>query len=182
MNNDPLHEFLPYFPFVIAAIILFRRTQRPRIIRPARLWIVPAILVVALGFYVYGALHAGRPLHPLDWLVILGTALIGAALGAVRAHSVRLRKHPDTGAIEATLSAWGLIIILVWIAGRMFLKQSGWAGTSEPFGVYTDASMSLALGVVVAQAIVLTRRCRTVVAEYKQSSDSSREARSEPGV
>jgi hypothetical protein len=113
--------------------------------------------------------------------VILGTTVIGAALGTVRAHSVRLKKHPETGAIEATLSAWGLIIILAWIGSRMLLKQSGWVGASEPFGLYTDASMSLALGVVVAQAIVLSRRCQAVVAEYTQSSGGLSEARSETG-
>jgi hypothetical protein len=41
--------------------------------------------------------------------------------------------------------------------------------------------MSLALGVVLAQAIVLSRRCQAVVAEYNQSSDRLPEARSEPG-
>ncbi len=162
MNNDPVHSLLPYLPLVIVVILMIRRTQRPRVIRPTRLWITPAILIVAIGFYVYGAIHNGRPLHPLDWLAILGTAVVGAALGAVRAHSVRLQRHPDTGAIEATLSAWGLIIILAWIAGRMLLKQSGWGGVNEPFGVYTDASMSLALGLVIAQAVVLSRRCQAV--------------------
>jgi hypothetical protein len=172
MDNDSTHALLPYLPLVIVIVLMIRRTQRPRVIRPGRLWIAPAVLLVALGFYVYGAIQRGGALHPLDWLVILGTALVGAVLGAVRAHSVRLQWHPDTGAIEATLSAWGLIIILAWIAGRMLLKQSGWGGANEPFGVYTDASMSLALGVVMAQAIVLTRRCRAVAARYNQSSDT----------
>ena len=181
MNNDPMHVFLPYLPLVIVAIFLIRRTRRPRVVRPGQLWISPAILVVAIGFYLYGAIQRGQPLHPLDWVVILGTTVVGAVLGAVRAHSVRLKRHPDTGAIEATLSAWGLIIILAWIGSRMLLKQSGWVGASEPFGMYTDASMSLALGVVVAQAIVLSRRCQAVVAEYNQSSDRLPEARSEPG-
>jgi hypothetical protein len=171
MNNDPLHALLPYLPLLIVIIMLFRRTQRPRVIRPARLWILPAILVIAVGFYLFGAIKSGQPLRPLDWLVVLGTGIVGAALGAVRAHSVRLKRHPDTGAIEATLSAWGLIVIVLWIGGRMFLKQSGWIGASAPFGVYTDASMALALGAVLAQAIVLTRRCQAVAAEYKQSSD-----------
>ena len=172
MNNDPLHSLLPYLPLLIVVIIMFRRTQRPRVIRPGRLWIGPAIILVAIGFYVSGAMKLAPPLHALDWAVILGTAAVGAALGAVRAHLVRLRRHPDTGAIEATLSAWGLLIILAWIAGRMLLKNSGWVNVSAPFGLYTDASMSLALGVVVAQAAVLTHRCQTVMAEYKQSSDS----------
>jgi hypothetical protein len=162
MNNDPMHAFLPYLPLVIVVIFLIRRTRQARVIRPGRLWISPAVLLVAIGFYVYGALLRGPPLRPLDWLVILGTAAVGAALGTVRAHSVRLKKHPGTGAIEATLSAWGLIIILAWIGSRMLLKQSGWVGASEPFGIYTDASMSLALGVVVAQAIVLSQRCQSL--------------------
>jgi hypothetical protein len=162
MNNDPMHAVLPYLPLVIVVIFLIRRTRQARVIRPGRLWVSPAILLVALGFYVYGAVLRGPPLHPLDWLVILGTAAVGAALGTVRAHSVRLKKHPETGAIEATLSAWGLIIILAWIGSRMLLKQSGWVGASEPFGIYTDASMSLALGVVVAQAIVLSQRCQSL--------------------
>jgi hypothetical protein len=106
-------------------------------------------------------------LHALDWAVILGTAAVGAALGAVRAHLVRLRRHPDTGAIEATLSAWGLIIILAWIAGRMLLKNSGWVDVNAQFGLYNEASMALALALVVAQAVVLTHRCQAVRAEYK---------------
>jgi hypothetical protein len=171
MNDDSAHALLPYLPLLIVVIIMFRRTQRPRVIRPERLWVGPAIILVAIAFYVSGAMKLGPPLHALDWAVMLGTAAIGAALGALRAHMVRLKRHPDTGAIEATLSAWGLIIILVWIAGRMLLKNSGWVAVGAPFGLYTDASMSLALGVVVAQAIVLTRRCQAVVAQNKQSSD-----------
>jgi hypothetical protein len=90
----------------------------------------------------------------------------------VRAHLVRLRRHPDTGAIEATLSAWGLIIILAWIAGRMLLKNSGWVNVNAQFGLYNEASMALALALVVAQAVVLTQRCQAVRTEYKPSSDS----------
>ena len=183
MNNDPSHALLPYLPYIIVIILLFRRTRRPRVIRPERLWIMPAILIIAVGFYISGAVKAGPMLHALDWAVIVGTAVVGAALGAVRAHSVRLKRHPDTGVIEATLSAWGLIIILAWLAGRTFLRQSGWAGAgvSAPFGVYTDASMSLALGAVLAQAVVLTRRCQAVAAETSIHQTGSREARSEPG-
>jgi hypothetical protein len=169
--QDPLRALLPYLPLIIVLIILSRRTQRPRVIRPGLLWIGPAIVLVSIGFYVTGAMRLGPPLHALDWAVIAGTAVIGAALGAVRAHSVQLRRHPDTGAIEAKLSSWGLLIILAWIAGRNLLRQSGWVDTHTPFGLYTDAAMSLALGAVLAQAIVLSRRCQTVLADNRSTSD-----------
>ncbi len=101
-------------------------------------------------------------MHWTDAFIIIGTAVAGIALGALRAHSVRLVKHPDTGAIEATLSAWGLIMLLVWMGGRIALRQSGVAAVTQPFGVYTDASMALALGAVFAQAIILSRRCQSI--------------------
>jgi hypothetical protein len=167
--QDPLRELLPYLPLLIVIVILIRRTRRPRVLRPARLWIAPAILLTLGSFYAFQAVQYGVHLQPVGWAVILGTAALGIALGAVRAHSVTLKRHPDTGAIEATLSAWGLLIILVWIAGRMFLRQSGLVDTRTPFGLYTDATMSLAVGLVVAQAIVLTLRCRSLVAQYPQS-------------
>jgi hypothetical protein len=163
--TDLLHRLLPYLPFLLVVALLIRRTQRPRVIRPARLWIVPTILLIAVGFYAVNAVQHGPPLRWLDAAVILGTAAAGAALGALRGHSVRLRKHPDTGAIEATLSAWGLAIILVWMGGRMALRNSGLMVAAAPFGLYTDAAMSLAVGAVLAQAIVLTRRCQAVMAE-----------------
>ena len=172
MNQDPAHALLPYLPLLIVVIIMLRRTRRPRIIRPERPWIMPTIAILAIGFYVYGAIRIGPALHALDWVVIVGTAAVGGALGAVRAHLVRLRRHPDTGAIEATLSAWGLIVILAWIAGRMLLKNSGWVDVNAQFGLYNEASMALALALVLAQAIVLTYRCQAVRTEYKSSSDS----------
>ena len=172
MENDSMHSLTPYIPLLIVVVIMLRRTQRPRTIRPERLWIMPSVVILAIGFYVYGAMRIGPPLHPLDWAVILGTAAIGAALGALRAHLVKLRRHPDTGAIEATLSAWGLMVILAWIAGRMLLKNSGWVDVNAQFGLYNEASMALALALVVAQAVVLTHRCQGVRAEFKQSSDN----------
>jgi hypothetical protein len=167
--QDPLRQLLPYLPLIIAVLILIRRTQRPRTIRPWRLWIGPAIVLVATGFYTVSAIQHGPPVRPMDWLVMAGTATVGVALGVVRAHSVKLKRHPETGAIEATLSAWGLLIILAWIGGRMLLRNSGLVDVSTPFGLYTDATLSLALGVVLTQAVVLTRRCQAVVAQYTPS-------------
>jgi hypothetical protein len=94
------------------------------------------------------------------------TAAVGVAVGALRAHSVKLSRHPETGAIEATLSAWGLLIIVAWIGGRMLLRNSGLVDVSTPFGLYSDAALSLALGAVLTNAILLTRRCHALVAQY----------------
>lgn len=170
--QDPLHALLPYLPLLIVMIILFRRTRRSRVIQPGRLWVGPAITAMFIGLYVNGALKRAPPLHPMDWWVIAGAGVVGAVLGAVRAHSVRLQRHPDTGAIEAKLTAWGLLLIVALIGGRLLLQQSGLVNAHAPFGLYTNAAMSLALGAVVAQAIVLTRRCQALLAENTRANGS----------
>jgi hypothetical protein len=170
--QDPLHALLPYLPLLIVMIILFRRTQRPRTLNPSRLWIGPVIVLVILGIYLNGAIKLASPPHPMDWLVIVGTGVVGAVLGAVRAHSVHLQLHPESGAVEARLSAWGLFVIVAWVAGRMLLRQSGVVDVNSPFGLYNESAMSLALGAVVAQAIVLTRRCRALLAENIRANGS----------
>ena len=35
--DDPFHALLPYLPYVILLLILFRRARAPRILRPWRL-------------------------------------------------------------------------------------------------------------------------------------------------
>lgn len=168
--QETLRQLLPYLPIVIAVLLVIRRTQRPRIIRPARLWrlwIGPVIVLGVACFYTVSAIQHGRPVPLVGWLVMAAAAAVGVGLGAARAHSVKLKQHPETGAIEATLSAWGLVIILVWIGGRTLLRNSGLVDVSTPFGLYTDATLSLALGVVLTQAAVLTRRCQAVVAQYR---------------
>jgi hypothetical protein len=169
MNQQDTHTLLTYLPFVIVILVLFRRTQRARVLRPGRLWIMPAIFVVFAGFYVFGAIRNGPELHAQDWIVILASAAVGVAVGALRAHFVHLTRRAD-GLIEMRLSVWGLVFILAWVAGRQFLRQSGWVNASAPFGVYADAGLSLALGLLVAQAVVLSRRCQALPAENKPSA------------
>ena len=164
--DDSTRSLLPYLPIVIALLILVRRTRRPRTLHPIRIWLGPLIVLVMSGCYLFMAVRYGPRVQPLGWVIMLGTAAVGIGLGAVRAHSVTLKKHPETGAVEATLSAWGLLIIVVWIAGRMLLRQSGLVDVRTPFGLYTDATMALALGLVLTQAIVLTLRCRSLGSQH----------------
>ena len=169
-DQSALHSLLPYLPFLIVAVILIRRTQRPRVFRPARVWIAPAIFLVIAALYVNGAVKMGPTLRPVDWVIIAAAAVLGAAVGALRAHFLHLTRRPSDGLIETRLSVWGVIFIVLWIAGRQYIRQSGWVDASAQFGVYTDAGLSLALGLLVANAIVLTRRCRALMVETKPTA------------
>jgi hypothetical protein len=155
-------ELARYIPVIIVCVILIRRTQRPRVLRPSRLWIRPAILLAAAAAYTFAAIRSGPPVRALDAAIIAGTAALGVALGTLRAHSMTLTKHPDTGAIEAKLTLWGLAVVLVWIGGRVVLHQTGVVGATDHFGVFTDAAVALAVATVSAQTVVLVRRCQAL--------------------
>jgi len=164
---DALHALLPYLPFVIVIPLLFRRTQRARVLRPGRLWIGPVIFVITAVLYVWAAMRNGPALNTMDWIIIAASAAVGVAVGTLRAHFLHLTRRPDDGLIETRLSVWGLVFILVWIAGRQFLRQSGWVNANAPFGVYADSGMALGFGLLMANAIVLMRRCRALMVENK---------------
>ena len=163
-QQDTMHALLPYLPFVILLLILFRRTRTARIVRPGRLWIGPAIFLVVVALYVFGAVSKGPPLQGQDWLVIAASAVVGAAVGVLRAHLVHLTRRPD-GQLETRLPLMGVVFILVWVAGRQLLKNSGWVNANAPFGVYADAGLALGFGLLVAHAIALSRRCQALLAE-----------------
>jgi hypothetical protein len=158
-------ELLRYLPLLIVCLLLLRRTRRPRTIRPSRLWVLwiaPAVLLLIAGMYIVGAIHTGSHLDLGGGLIVAAAAACGIALGALRAHTVRLARRADTGTIEATLTAWGLLLLLAWIIGRVLLRQSGLIADGAPFGIFSDAALALGIGAVWAQAVVLTQRCRAL--------------------
>jgi hypothetical protein len=162
--NPANAALLRYLPLLIVCVLMIRRTQRPRVIRPARLWIRPAVLLAVAGAYAVGAARLGPRVNPTAILVIAAAVLAGALLGALRAHLVRLSRQPDTGAIEATFTMWGVLLLVAWFAARSALRQSGLMGASAPFGIVSDAALALAIGAVVAQAAILVRRCKALSA------------------
>jgi hypothetical protein len=164
--DDPFHALLPYLPYVILLLILFRRARMPRILRPWRLWIGPAIFLVLMVFYATVAATRGPPLHAQDWLIIFAACVVGAAVGVLRAHLVHVTLRPD-GQLETRLPIMGVAFIIVWVAGRQWLRNSGWVNANSPFSVYADAGLALGFGLLVAHAIALSRRCQALLAANK---------------
>ena len=164
--DDPFHALLPYLPFVILLLILFRRARTARVLRPARLWIGPAVFLVILVLYVWAAGTKGPPLHAQDWLIIAAAAVVGAAVGVLRAHLVHVTLRPD-GQLETRLPLMGVAFILIWVAGRQMLRNSGWVDANAPFGVYADAGLALGFALLIAHAFALSRRCQALLAGGK---------------
>ena len=165
MGHDAaFHALLPYLPYVILLVILFRRARTARILNPRRLWIGPAVLLAMVGFYTWAAMTQGPPLHTQDWLIIAASGVVGAAVGALRANLVHVTRRPD-GKLETRLPLMGAAFIIIWVAGRQWLRNSGWVNANAPFGVYADAGLALAFCLLITHALVLSRRCQALLAD-----------------
>jgi hypothetical protein len=155
-------ELLRLLPLLIVALLLIRRTRKPRTIRPGRLWLSPALLLVAGVIYAVGAVRLGPHVDDTGTLIIAAAAAAGVLVGTLRAQLLRLHRDPDTGAIQATFTMWGVLLLVAWMAGRDLLRDSSIAGATTPFSLFSDVAFALAIGAVVAQAVILTRRCRAL--------------------
>lgn len=164
-------------PLLILGLLVIRRTRKPRVIRPSRLWISPAVLLAAALMYVLGAVRLGPHVDVADTLVIAAAGAAGVVIGTLRARLLHLNRHPDTGAIEARFTMWGVLLLVAWIVGRDLLRGSGIPGASTPFSLLSDAAFALAIGAIVAQAAILARRCKGLAAaappETRSRSESS---------
>jgi Zn-dependent protease len=162
-----LQDILPYLPIVIVLLLMVRRTQKPRIIRLERIWIVPAVVLVLIAWYAYGAYRTGPHLSFNDDLIIAGSFVVGIVVGVIRAKAMRIERHPDTGQIEARLTVWGLGFVVIWILGRSLLRKFGHVDAATPFGVFTDSTVALAAGAIIARTFVVRQRCLALGPHHK---------------
>jgi hypothetical protein len=79
---------------VLALAWRMRRMAAKRPLKPATLWIVPAMFlgIAALNFAQY-------PPHGLDWAWIVVALLLGAALGWQRGRLMKIWIEPDSGTL-----------------------------------------------------------------------------------
>jgi hypothetical protein len=155
------NELISFLPIVLVLLLMIRRTQKARVVTTQRLLIAPAILTALVLFYIYGAMQRGPHLGLNDDLIILAGAAIGIVIGVLRGKLMHLHRREDAQ-IEAKLTLGGLAFVVVWVIGRTVLRNMNLVDTASPFGVFTDATLALAVGAVAARTFVLLRRCRAL--------------------
>ncbi len=138
------------------AIVVFRNA-RPRTISVARLWIVPAILVILSAFVVWASV-AGPSVA--TWQSILACAIgvvAGIPLGYARGYhsDVRLGDRPRTMVLHPSL-----VVMLIWLAAfavrfglRAFLPGAGATALA-----LSDGFLLFAVSSVVTANVVIFRK------------------------
>lgn len=160
-------ELIPYLvPVLVLALVAWRlvRHANGRPIKPQRLWIAPAILVVFLGLSF---------LHPptitaLSLALFAAAAVLGAGLGFVLASHQTLTIDSATGTITSKMSPVGIVLFLGLFALRYAMRtamtgsQPAQSVTHQSAAVlmYTEAGLIFVLGLVAAQAWETWRRAK----------------------
>lgn len=158
-----LKPLIPYLAIGFAILILARRTQKPRRVRTPVVIALLGLLVLAIGFYIFGHVMAGPHVDGLGWLIIAVSLAAGAACGVYAARHIHLFRDPDTGHPMSRLTVTGLLFIV----GLILVKQGArHLGLEDPdahgFGIVSDALFALAMGTVFARQILMLRRLRAL--------------------
>jgi membrane protein CcdC involved in cytochrome C biogenesis len=161
MTHSPQQWMSTLIPILIVAIVLvlrLRRMNRASRLRLERLWILPALYALIVGFIFWS-----HPPHGLTWAYVLAAFLIGVPLGWYRGKLMRITIDPETHALSQKASPAALLFIVA-LVGLRFVAR-GWAmadGDGGPDAIFalTDILMAFALGFLATQRLEMGLRAR----------------------
>ena len=167
MDPKLLPTVLPIIIIGIVFALRFRNLNKPRPFNVGRLWLVPAIVAVAAGFFLFSFPPSG-----LGWLIMLFAALIGAFAGIKRGQLMHLDRDPHTGGLLIRQSPAALLFVFAILAARRAISfetgtgsgvQAGANGQIPPEALLvTDGLMAFALAMVVLMRWTLWQRAKAV--------------------
>ena len=165
MDPKLLQTVLPIAIIVVVFALRYRNLNQPRPFSVGRLWLVPAVLAVAVVFVL-----VSFPPTAVGWLIVGFAALIGAFAGLKRGQLMHLDRDPVTGGLLIRQSPAALIFVFAILAARRAISYG--TGTTPGVGpggqippeamLVTDGLMAFALAMVVLMRWTLWQRAKAV--------------------
>ena len=163
-----LPPYLQYLPFLFILPFLYlrlRRMLKPQVLKLNRLWIRPAILIVAAGVLTLMPVPGAAALQPLDGLWLLSAALLGAAAGWQWGRTTVLHLHPENGTLMQTGSLAGLMVFVVLVLFKFGLRGApGAIGWHVNVMLITDISIVFSAALFSARTVEIFLRARKIMA------------------
>ena len=167
MDPKLLQTLLPIIIIAIVFAVRFRSLNKPRPFNAGRLWLLPAIVAMAVGFFL-----VSFPPSAVGWLIMVFAALIGAFAGIKRGQLMHLDRDPQTGGLLIRQSPAALLFVFAILAARRAIAFE----TGSSSGVQVDASgqippeallvtdglMAFALAMIVLMRWTLWQRAKAV--------------------
>ena len=164
MGPKTLQTVLPIAIILIVFALRFRNLSKPRPFNAGRMWVAPALVAVAVGFFLFNF-----PPSPIGWLVILFAAAIGVIAGIKRGQWMHLERDPANGKLLIRQSPAALVFLIAIVLSRRALAYELGAGGADSSGhlppaalLLTDGLMAFALGMVIAMRWTLWQRSKAV--------------------
>jgi hypothetical protein len=170
---SPTQTFAPMVMVAVVLLVLVLRNRRPRPLRVELLWVRPILLLALFGF---GALREPIALTPLNLTVLIGGAVIGAAVGWQRGRFMRIEVHPDTHAVTSRASVVGIVfiagVLLLRVLAVTVMREQAARSPVSPI-VVSDALIGLVIAMFVTQGLEMWSRARRLLAEAQAAGRAS---------
>jgi Protein of unknown function (DUF1453) len=159
---------LPYLLPLLFLMLIVRRGMTARKIKIERMWVMPALLILA-GASLFTAAQVPSPLIMAE----LAAALAGGGVvGWYRGRLTHITIDPATHDLTSRTSPVGVVLIAVLFAARYGIRVAfPSAGYEHPgslgsqAGAIADALALFGIGAMVVQRLEMWLRCRRLLAE-----------------
>lgn len=156
-------QFITYaITAMVVALVLFLRLRgmrRASRLRLETLWIVPALLLVALCVSIWEY----PPPRAIGWLWLALALAAGAGLGWRRGALMRITVDPATHMLNQQASPAALLFIVVLLIARQGLRYEAAALGIDIYQA-TGILMASALGLIAATRLEMFLRARRLLA------------------
>ena len=158
---------LPYLLPVLILLLIVRRGATARKIKIERMWVMPALLILA-GASLFTAAQVPSPLIMAE----LAAALVaGGVVGWYRGRLTHITIDPATHDLTSRTSPVGVVLIAVLFAARYGIRLAfpdagyGQGSLGSQAGAVADALTLFGIGAMVVQRLEMWLRCRRLLAE-----------------
>ena len=176
MDPKMLQSILPIVVIAAVFALRWRNLNKPRPFNVGRLWLVPAVLAVAVVFVL-----VSFPPTAVGWLIVVFAAVIGVFAGIKRGQLMHLDRDPVGGGLLIRQSPAALIFVFAILAARRVIAYgtgmtpgAGQNGHIPPEAMLvTDGLMAFALAMVVMMRWTLWQRAKAVPPHVPVAAEAS---------
>jgi hypothetical protein len=166
-----LQLFLPILILLPILYFRMRRLSRPQPLKLGRLWIRPAIILIACALVLFApqpGTHMVRQLSMMDWGWLALAGALGAAGGWHFGRTMAIEVHPEDGTL-ITKGGQAAIIVLVMLVLLRTSLRTGVALEAEAWHLdallISDASIAFTAALFTVRSLEMFLRARRVMRE-----------------